>query len=121
MKAGYQLSDDRCAMCGQHGDAPFHRLWRCPAFDSMRSELIDRDVLEAADAADPSDHLTDFLFGKGLFPHTGDVFPRPAGECAGAQAVHVWHGFPPDDGSFSGCIFVDGCCFRHQVSELSRA
>eukprot|EP00959_Pyramimonas_sp_CCMP1952_P330783 6926777-Pyramimonas_sp.AAC.1 len=55
IKAGYQLADDRCALCGQHGDTPFHRLWRCPAFDSMRSGFIDRDVLEAADAADPSD------------------------------------------------------------------
>eukprot|EP00959_Pyramimonas_sp_CCMP1952_P160358 3354146-Pyramimonas_sp.AAC.1 len=72
------LSDDRCAMCGQHDDTPFHRPWRCPAFDSMRSELIDRDIQDAADAAGPSDPLTDLLFGKSLFPHPGGVFPRPA-------------------------------------------
>eukprot|EP00959_Pyramimonas_sp_CCMP1952_P074350 1553670-Pyramimonas_sp.AAC.1 len=95
MQAGYQLADDRCAMRGQLGDTPFHRLWRLPCFDSARSELIDQGVLEAAAAADPPDPLTELLFGKGMFPHPRDVFPRPAGEGSGAPAAQVWHDTPP--------------------------
>ena len=121
IQAGYQLADDRCDMCGQLGDTPFHRLWRCPCFDSVRSELIDQYILDAAAAADPTDPLTEMLYCRGLFPHPGDVFPRPAGEDSGIQARHVWHEPPPDDGDFRGPVFIDGSCHRHQIVELSRA
>eukprot|EP00959_Pyramimonas_sp_CCMP1952_P416718 8730563-Pyramimonas_sp.AAC.1 len=71
-----------------------------------------------ADVSDPLDHL---LFNRGLFPHPGDTFPRPASENGPIQARMLWDEPPQDGGALAGNIFVDGSCLRHEISELSRA
>eukprot|EP00959_Pyramimonas_sp_CCMP1952_P056985 1189740-Pyramimonas_sp.AAC.1 len=59
----------------------FHRLWVCldPEVAELRQEIVDPDVLQAANEIDPAScSMEDWiLFTKGLFPHPGDLHPRP--------------------------------------------
>eukprot|EP00959_Pyramimonas_sp_CCMP1952_P016075 339914-Pyramimonas_sp.AAC.1 len=61
------------------------------------------------------------LFTKGLFPHPGDLHPRPVPECAPEFRWEVDQEHD-DEQLFSGAyVFMDGSCQKHVVKELSRA
>ncbi|CAK0844078.1 unnamed protein product [Prorocentrum cordatum] len=55
-QCGYQLQDTSCALCGGPSDSMFHRLWVCldPEVAELRQEIVDPDVLQAANEIDPA-------------------------------------------------------------------
>ncbi|CAK0815028.1 unnamed protein product [Prorocentrum cordatum] len=123
IKVGYRGLEDRCELCGFTGDSTFHRLWRCPAVASTRGETVSQSLIDEAADADLADPEVALLFTRGVFPHPGDVFPRPSREFLDCefQARCEWVEPPQDGGTFDGDIFLDGSCFRHEIAELSRA
>eukprot|EP00959_Pyramimonas_sp_CCMP1952_P117979 2466775-Pyramimonas_sp.AAC.1 len=60
--AGYELSDVLCDLCGSADDTILHRLWRCPACDDAREEVLGRDArlappLDITEDTDPEQYL----------------------------------------------------------------
>eukprot|EP00959_Pyramimonas_sp_CCMP1952_P171979 3593423-Pyramimonas_sp.AAC.1 len=59
----------------------FHRLWvrPDPEVAELRQEIVDPGVLQEAKEIDTAScSMEDWiLFTKGLFPHPGDLHPRP--------------------------------------------
>ncbi len=71
---GY-LVDDVCPLCGARGDSIFHRVWECchPEVEAARRKSAPDWMIDEAKRRGRHDPL----YLKGLFPHPGDVWPRP--------------------------------------------
>eukprot|EP00959_Pyramimonas_sp_CCMP1952_P218239 4564851-Pyramimonas_sp.AAC.1 len=81
-----------------------------------RLEIVDQSDIDRALAAEGDEEK--LLFSRGVFPHPGDVHPRPS---APGTADHRWTDLSRDDGDFQGNLFVDDSCTRHIIPELQRA
>ncbi len=108
---------NNCPLCGAAGDTAHHRVWCCPATAPEREKLPTWLVSEARQAS-PSSRF----WITGVFPHPGDICPRPssilAAECVDADGTS--HG-GIDNWGVEGDVNVDGSCTRKTVKELQRA
>ncbi len=116
------MVQDICPLCGCRGDTIFHRVWKClhPDAVAARCRAAPQWLRDEVDRGT----VNRTLCTKGLIPHPGDVWPRPAGEATptahydgGGERPLTSEGVPIIPGS----IYVDGSCTTHVITELRRA
>ena len=125
-EAGYEVSDS-CPLCGGAKDTLFHRWWRCPHTEEIRTRVAPKHVLRWAAAADESS----LAFSRAIVVH-------PDGQvCGPAPDYHEVLGQRCRDGGWDEQefedamplaarqsdvdLFTDGSASTHPLAERRRA
>ncbi len=118
---GY-LVIDRCPMCGCAGDTLRHRIWECQHPDVVEARRrAAPQWLQEEVARRPRSQMR---WVNGIFPHPGDVWPRPATEASPTALFDGEGPRPLSDANvpiLEGKVYVDGSCTSHVIPELKRA
>ena len=102
-------------MCGKYNDSLRHRLFLCPAVETLRRKVVSRTYIKQALAAASVEDM--LLYYRGIMLH-----PRHPQPDSGTDAIEIiWHDPQEQDKGFTGDLFTDGACTQHVIPELTRA